>query len=389
MNHFGLIMEKIFLFSQGKSMNNVMNTKYFTVKSVDEIKNILDTIDTIEYSLVNYVWTEYGFYPVFFNELFSQFFKKSKGPKIGFCFSGQEIFYEPYVDILVTLEGFIDTTKAYIDGKETELLLNNFKTISDRGIAFWYTLRNFDEDEYENAFSGYTFKNILYPIGKDLHWKLGWPPAPGYEYAEGEDGTWNLPSCKYYERGVQAYDLDLWNHNFKKSDGLNLDSYNTFFVKNSWKTRNYGSKNINDFLVGKDGTSGDLAFGSVEFDLYVKVIDYHIKNKINLVIINDLVKFPVVDSEYISYVDMTGFLDVRYLLTIVDDSNNFINTGTSPGDLAAYYCNTNQVIVGNDLIQNRTQFCDTILGKRDKKVFRFYNDKKNYDELFQFLDQHS
>ena len=365
------------------------NTKYLKIKSVSEIGNILKSINTEEYSLVNYVWTEYGFHPTFFNELFIDFFNQVKGPKIGFCFPGHEIFYEKYVYILVTLDGFIDTSKAYKDSQETELLLNNFKTISDRGIAFWYTLRNFDEDEYENAFTGYTFKNILYPIGKDLHWKLGWPPGPGHKYAEGEDGTWYFPSCKYYECGIQAYDLNLWDPTFKKTEGLGIGRYNTFFVKNSWKTRNYGSANINDFLVGKDGTSGDLGFGSVEFDLYAKVIDYHIKNKINLVIINDLVKFPVVDNEYISYVDMTGFLDVRYFLTIIEESNNFINTGTSPGDLAAYYCNTNQVIAGDDRIQNRTQFSDTILGKRDKKVFRFHKDKKNYDELFQFLDQYS
>lgn len=365
------------------------NTKYLKIKSVSEIENILKSINTEEYSLVNYVWTEYGFHPTFFNELFIDFFNQVKGPKIGFCFPGHEIFYEKYVDILVTMDDFIDTSKAYKDSQETELLLNNFKTISDRGIAFWYTLRNFDEDEYEDAFTGHTFKNILYPIGKDLHWKLGWPPGPGHKYAEGEDGTWHFPSCKYYECGVQAYDLDLWDPTFKKTEGLGIDKYNTFFVKNSWKTRNYGSVNINDFLVGKDGTSGDLGFGSVEFDLYAKVIDYHIKNELNLVIINDLVKFPVVDNEYISYVDMTGFLDVRYFLTIIEESNNFINTGTSPGDLAAYYCNTNQVIAGDDRIQNRTQFSDTILGKRDKKVFRFHKDKKNYDELFQFLDQYS
>lgn len=368
-------------------MSNV--EKYLSIKSVGEIKGILNTINTEEYSLVNYVWTEYGFYPTFFNELFVDFFKEVKGPKIAFCFPGQEIFYEQYVDILVTLEGFIDTTKAYKDSQETELLLNNFETISDRGIAFWYTLRNFDEDAYEEVFSGYEFRNILYPIGKDLHWKLGWPPGPGHKYAEGVDGTWYFPSCKYYEQGVQAYDFDLWNPDFKRTDGLGIENYNTFFVKNSWKTRNYGSTNINDYLVGKDGTSGDLGFGSIEFDIYAKVVDFHIKNKINLVVINDLVKFPVVDSQYIHYLDMTGFLDVRLLLTVIDDSKNFINTGTSPGDLSAYYCQTNQVIVGDDRIQNRTQFCDSILGKRDRKVFRFYKEHKNYDELFSFLKQYS
>ena len=104
-------------------------TKHLKVNSVDEIKGILNTINTEEYSLINYVWTEYGFYPTFFNELFIDFFKEAKGPRIAFCFPGQEIFYEQYVDILVTLEGFIDTTKAYKDSQETELLLNNFKTI--------------------------------------------------------------------------------------------------------------------------------------------------------------------------------------------------------------------------------------------------------------------
>ena len=237
------------------------------IKSVEEIKGILDTINTEDYSLVNYVWTEYGFHPVFFNELFRGFFKDVKGPKIGFCFPGHEVFYEKYVDILVTLEGFVDTSKAYKDNTETELLLNNFKTLPDKGIAFWYTLRNFDEDAYEDAFTGYEFRNILYPIGKDLHWKLGWPPGPGHEYADGEDGPLSFPSCKYYEQSVQAYDLDLWDPEFKRGEGCFVENYNTFFVKNSWKTRNYGSQNVEDFLVGGDGTEGDLGFGSVEFDV--------------------------------------------------------------------------------------------------------------------------
>lgn len=368
-------------------MNNTV--KYLKVKTVSDIKNILDSLDTKEYSLVNYVWTEYGFHPTFFNELFIEFFKNVKGLKIGMCFPGHEVFYENCVDILVTLDGFINTSKAYKNNVETELLLENFKNCPDRGIAFWYTLRNFDEDLYWELISKYQFRNVLYPIGKDLHWKLGWPPGPGHKYAEGVDGTWYFPSCKYYEFGGQCYDLDLWNPNFKKTDSLNIGNYNTFFVKNSWKTRNYGSGNINDYLVGKDGTSGNLGFGSVEFDIYANVVDFHIKNKINLVVINDLVKFPVVENEYIKYVDMTGFLDVRLFLTIVNDSKNFINTGTSPGDLAAYYCNTNQVIIGDDAIQNRTQFTDTILGLRNKEVFRFHRNTKNYDELFLFLKKTS
>ena len=362
-------------------------TKNLSIKSVDEIKGILDTINTEEYSLINYVWTEYGFYPTYFNELFREFFEDVKGPILGFCFPGQEVFYEGKVDILVSLEGFLDTTRAYADNQETDILLNNFKTIDDRGVAFWFTVRNFDEDAYEDAFSEYTFKNIIFPIGKRLPWKLGWPPGPGYQYADGEDGSWRFPSCKYYIDKVQSYDLDLWDPSFKRGEGLDIGEYNTFFVKNSFKTRNYGSANIDDYLVGKDGTSGDLGFGSVEFDFYAKVVDYHINNKKNLVVIHDLVRFPEIESEYIHYIDMRGNLDVRLLLTVVDDSNNFINTGTSPGDLAAYYCKTNQVIIGDQSIQNRTQFADLILGRSGKKVFRFHKEEQNYDELFTFLSQ--
>ena len=65
---------------------------YKKIKSVDEIPSILDSINTEEYSLVNYIWTEYGFWPVFFNELFNDFFKDTD-IKIGFFFPGHEVFY--------------------------------------------------------------------------------------------------------------------------------------------------------------------------------------------------------------------------------------------------------------------------------------------------------
>ena len=70
-------------------------TKYLKINSISQIKSILDTINTEEYSLVNYVWTEYGYPPLMFNEMFIEYFKNT-GPKIGFCFPGHEIFYEKY-----------------------------------------------------------------------------------------------------------------------------------------------------------------------------------------------------------------------------------------------------------------------------------------------------
>lgn len=362
-------------------------TKYIKIKSVQEIKPILDSINTEEYSLVNYIWTEYGFLAMMFNEMFIDFFNQT-GPKIGFCFPGHEMFYEKYVDILVTLDGFIDTTKAYKDNKETDLLLNNFKTISDKGIAFWHTLRNFDEDEYENAFTGYVFKNIFYPIGKELHWKLGWPIGPGYKYAEGEDGTWITPPTEWSRTGSLEWNLDLWDSSFEKDSNVSLKeklgSFNCFFVKNSWKTRNHTSPNIEDLLSESESSS---SFGYIGLKLYKEVIDFHIQNKQNLVIVNDLIKFPKVDNEYIHYVNMSGYLDVRMLMTIAYQSKTFISSGTGPQDLATYYSNANQVIVTNsDFICLKESFVNKVQEIKNKKLLFVDVRKQSTDVILEFLN---
>lgn len=362
--------------------------KKYSVKSVNEIKPILDSIDTKEYSLVNYVWTEYGFLALMFNEMFIEYFKNT-GPKIGFCFPGHEIFYENYVDILVTLDGFVDTTKAYQNNKETDLLLNNFKNIPDRGIAFWYTIRNFDEDAYVNVFSDYVFKNVLYPIGKTLHWELGWPIGPGYKYAEGEDGVWYTPNTEWSSTGTANWKFDLWNPTFKHDNGIGLKKYNCFFVKNSWKTRNYTSSNIEDLMVGEDGKSEvSHNFGFIGFKLYSDIVKYHIENKKHLVIVHDLVKFPVIENEYIHYVDLKSFLDVRLLMTLADQSDNFISSGTGPQDLALYYCDTNQIVVtDSDFICGKVHFFEKMQNKRNKKCF-FYDFRTNeLNDLLEFLGE--
>lgn len=362
--------------------------KSLKIKTLQELENILSLLNTEEYSLINYVWLEYGFYPIFFNELFVDFYRESKGPRIGICFEGHEIFYENHVDILITLENFIDTKKTYVDNTETKLLLDNFSKIPDRGIAFWYTLRNFDEDLYWEVISKFKFRNILYPIGKEIPWQNGlFGLQPGFKYAEGIDGTWFLPHTKYHETGKLNFDLSLWKkyfNNFKKEKSLDIKNYNTFFVKNTWKTRSYSSTNIDDLIVGTKGTLGNGGFGFVNYEFFLEVVDYHIKNKINLVIINDLVRFPKIENEYITYLDMVGFLDVRLLLTIVDESDNFICTATSSADLAGYYCNTNLVVI-NDTI-NRTEFLKEVQQIKNKKILIYDTNSKDYQTLFSFLE---
>ena len=327
-----------------------------------------------------------------FNELFHQFFSdvKRTSKVIGFSFPGQEMFYEPHVDFLVTLEGFVDTSKAYFDGVETKLLLENFQRYEDRGQAFWYTVRNFDELEYLDVFEKFKFQNLIFPIGDDKPWLIGFPPKPGYKYGEGKLGEYFIPESQYQSTGKQAYSLQMWRPNFRRSrHPVPSNPYNTFFLKNSFKTRNYMSKNIEDLLVGADGLDLNTGLGSISYDFYESVIEFHIKNEIPLVVFEDLVPFPRIKNEFVSYYQFMNYLDVRTLLTLVEGSRNFINSGTSPGDLAAYYLNTNHVVVGDKRIQARTELMDDFLSFRGGKVFRFEYGKTSYRQLHKFLLKNS
>lgn len=361
-------------------------------RTMQDLENVLEYLPNNQLSVVHYVWTEYGFYPLYFNELFHQFFNEvtRSSTLVGFSLPGQEMFYEPHVDFLVTLEGFIDTSKAYLNGVETKLLVDNFQRYEDRGQAFWYTIRNFNEVEYSELFKRFKFRNVIFPIGEDKPWLFGFPPNPGVKYGEGELGEYFIPNSRYYATGKQAYSLDMWRPNFRRSrDTMPSGPYNTFFLKNSFKTRNYSSKDLNDLLVGPEGLDSNTGFGSISYDFYKSVLDFHIQNNIRLVVIEDLVPFPRVNHASVSYFQFTNHLDVRKLLTLVEGSQNFINSGTSPGDLVAYYLNTNQVVVGDKRIQTRTELMDEFLKFRGGKVFRFEYEKTKYRQLHKFLFKNS
>jgi hypothetical protein len=365
----------------------------FSVTNLPEIEKLLSGIETQKFTIINYIWTEYGFYPHIMDDLFRDCisYVHAKGPIIGFCFPGQEIFYEPHVDILVTLKGFIDTEKAYLGGQETPELLENFEKHNDRGVAFWFTVRNFDENAYIQVVRKFEFRNILFPIGGTKPWELGFPPKPGFHFASGIDGDWHTPGSEYANSKVKIYSQNTANlHLIRSSSSKDLPhSYNSFFVKNSFKTRNYSSPNTKDILVGRDGLKGNVGFGSIDENLYFKLLNFHIDANQNLVVIDDLVPFPRVSSPYIHYIQFRNYLDVRELLFIIENSDNFINSGASVSDLAAYYLSCNQVVVGSESVHSQTALLDSHLEKKGNKVFRFQYDRTRYKSLFRFLSKNS
>lgn len=356
----------------------------FRVNSIENLNDLLSSIDTEKFNLINYVWIEYGFYPIIFNDLFKSFYKDTLGKKIGICFPGHEVFYEPHVDILVTLENFIDTSRAYYNNQETELLIKNFTNESDRGVAFWFTVRNFDEDLYQQVIDKFKFRNIIFPIGKKTAWENDlFILKPGFNYGSGIDGSWSIPNNKWFSTGTLGWEIDSWNQDFEKKTKFNIRKYNCFFVKNSWKSRNYSSRNIEDFLVGQNGISGKKGWGFVEYDFFLDVVNYHINNKMDLVIINDLSAFPIIENNYIHYLDMVNFFDTKLFLTTIENSETFISTSTSPIDLAAYYCNTNLVLINDK--QNKNSFVNEIQKMKNKESISYEYGVEDLNKLFNFI----
>lgn len=363
-----------------------MSKNIIIITSIQDIDNYLKTQHTEDCNIVNYIWTEYGFYPIYFNELYHEFFNTCSGKFIGLCFEGQEILYEDKVDDLLILKNFIDTSKAYKNNIETELLINNFKSIPDKGIAFWYTVRNFDEDKYQEIISKYRFKNFLFPIGKDLPWKLNLFSCQNYNYAIGEkifitpDTSWKLTNSL-------GWNLKLWkNYEFPNISNFQTKEYYCIFIKNTWKTRNYSSKNINDFLVGNTGIEGTKGYGFVDLLFYQNLINYFLNTNKKLIIINDLVKYPIPKHDNIIEFNMERFFNIKSFCSIVHNSKIFLTPSTSPLDLATYYCNTH--IVCLDDKQNKCDFVNKVLNTKNKTAISYNMISGDFDKLERFIAEH-
>jgi len=190
------------------------------IYSIDELNKYLSSVPDInEYSFVSYMYQEYGFFPIYYNELFDEFFLDCQTDlSIGTCFSGHEIFYEGKVDTLLILDGFMDTTRAYKDGKKTQLLEETSKKHENAGIGFWFTVRNFDESEFQKTIDKFSFKRELFAMGKKTLWKYGLHPGPKknlpYQYARGEnDKAYWLPEnvTHWQTHRTLGWNLEKWH----------------------------------------------------------------------------------------------------------------------------------------------------------------------------------
>ena len=99
-------------------------------------------------------------------------------------------------------------------------------------MAFWYTLRNFDENAYEKIIYNYKYKNIIHPIGKDKPWKLGLNTLTKFCYASGEKYFYTSENTLWKTTGTLGWNIKLWNnYEFSNITNLKNKEYYTLFVK--------------------------------------------------------------------------------------------------------------------------------------------------------------
>ena len=324
-------------------------------------------------AIMCYMWKEYGFLPTIFNDYYRDFYEDvilNKCYFIGLCFEGHEIFYKNKVDTLIVLKGFIDTSKAYENNKETNLFLTNLSLIQDRGIAFLNTILNFDHVGCENIIKKYKWSGIIYPTLFDGWYHSAVPYINSqFEFAKGFGKTYKWSEGKHIKKWF-SWNLDLcdeFKHTFKV-DRLYNEEYDVLICKNSWKTRNFRSNNINDFTGIKESTR---EVGFISNSYVTNLCNEYIKNEKILVVVNDLLEFNLPISDYIKVVNMKHYLDVEMYISLMYYANNAYVPPTAALDLALYFCNVNLTIISQTDKDNglnyKKEFMNIIQEKNGKK----------------------
>jgi hypothetical protein len=105
-----------------------------------------------------------------------------------------------------------------------------------------------------------------------------------------------------------------------------------------------------------------------------------------LIIINDLVKYPIPKHDNIIEFNMERFFNIKSFCSIVHNSKIFLTPSTSPLDLAAYYCNTH--IVCLDDKQNKCDFVNKVLNTKNKTAISYNMISGDFDKLERFIVEH-
>jgi hypothetical protein len=189
--------------------------------------------------------------------------------------------------------------------------------------AFWLTIVDFDENEYEKIIDMYKFKNIIYPIkytfdknivkcnrfGEVRFFSGG---SKKFLLGTGEKNWYHINTSDAFPGAF----IDLWNKYHKLIDSnpkiereLYIQKpYATFVIRNSFKNHN-----------GTNSQNWQRDF----------ILNTFIQKKFTLIVFQDIVHYPLPKSEYIIEITMDNFLDMKKLIHIL--SNTRLHFGSASG----------------------------------------------------------
>ena len=355
-------------------MENQKETLFEYVTNLDELDTLLHkycaSYDKI--AIMCYMWKEYGFLPTIFNDYYRDFYEdvvENKCFFLGLCFEGHEIFYKNKVDILIVLKGFIDTSKAYQNNKETTLFLTNLSLVRDRGIAFLNTILNFDYVFCESIINKYKWSAIIYPTLFDGWYHSAVPyHKTNFEFGKGFGKTYNWSKGKYIKEWF-SWNLELCDE-YKKGlvfEKIIDEEYDILICKNSWKTRDYRSSNVNDFTGTKETTR---EVGFINSSYVTNLCNKYIENGKTLVVVNDLLEFDLPTSGHIKIINMKHYLDVNTLISLLYHSKLAYIPPTAALDLVLYFCSVDLKIISqtdkDDGLNYKKMFMDIVQKKNNK-----------------------
>ena len=259
---------------------------YKISNKIEDIKNLLSKLkeEYADYAFISYIDGEYGLRLHMYNSIVINFIKeirKNNLQIIGICFLGEKIFLENICDHIIEIQD----VKFFHTQNEVNPLSNTHKTSNHNSFfvpSHFYNgsdgwnlsyIRGLHDDKYETMLSDINFKNIFYTLHCD-----------GARYINKVNHCYNgeLIVGKINNNNVSAL-MDLNNIinllNCPKNLSFNLKENNSIIIwirnTNKWPIRNIPSIYYNTLFT------------------------LCIKNKIKCYVIQDFIKIPLPNSEFI------------------------------------------------------------------------------------------
>lgn len=304
---------------------------FFHVSSINDLEQLLVKLNPEKSNFVSYIWHEYGYISGILNWTYSEFFDRNQnnGKIIGTCFPGMEIFYRDKVDILIVLDNFINTTNLIQKWQRTHRPYTEQKTFSDK--------------EFESMLQRLNFKNTIWPAyNEEFKFReLGSKHCNIFGKAD-LGTTWKYATGEIDLFAPEGYD----NKYYKIYGKIRKNICYPEFFKNKY---DYGKiKNLSTIYPRffnqpyaccfiRNNIKEHQCLSITKNNLLNFTIELCIKNKVHLILFQDLIYTPLPNNEYIHEIQFNTYFDVEKYIYYSFNCDYFFGTTTSTHEIFQQY----------------------------------------------------